>query len=38
MSDYVWRIIPLEMHFFVTFTAFGFSNNQMEATLLHNVK
>jgi hypothetical protein len=33
----VWRVIPLEMHFF-TFTAFGYSNNQREATLLQNVK
>ena len=30
----VWRVIPLEMHFFLlTFTAFGYSNNQREATL-----
>ena len=27
----VWRVIPLEMHFFV---AFGYSNNQREATLI----
>jgi hypothetical protein len=31
------EIIPLEMHFFVD-TAFGYSNNQREATLLQNVK
>jgi hypothetical protein len=28
----MWRVIPLEMHFF------GYSNNQREATLLQNVK
>jgi hypothetical protein len=34
----VWRVIPLEMHFLLTFAAFGYSNNQREATLLQNVK
>ena len=31
-------LVPLEMHFFFKFTAFGYSNNQWEATLLQNVK
>ena len=34
----VWRVIPLEMHFFFTLTAFGYSNNQRETTLLQNVR
>jgi hypothetical protein len=34
----LWRVIPLEMHFFCRLTAFGYSNNQREATLLQNVK
>ena len=34
----VWRVIILEMHFFVDFTAFGYSNNQRDANLLQNVK
>jgi hypothetical protein len=29
---------PLEMHFFCWLTAFGYSNNQREATLLQNLK
>jgi hypothetical protein len=32
----VRQVIPLEMNFFVD-TAFGYSNNQREATLLQNV-
>ena len=32
------EIIPLEMQFFCWLTAFGYSNNQREATLLQNVK
>jgi hypothetical protein len=34
----VWRVIPLEMHFLLTFAAFGYSNNQREGTVLQNVK
>jgi hypothetical protein len=38
----VWQLCEelflLKCIFFLTFTAFGYSNNQREATLLQNVK
>jgi hypothetical protein len=38
MSDNCVIVIPLEMHFFLlTFTAFGYSNNQRETTKLSKI-